>query len=294
LGQIAGDRSHLKKPIAVVRAALSNQGVSMPRVHANGLSIHYEIAGAGPRLLFISGTGSDLRNRPNVFDSPLAGAFEILAYDQRGLGQTDVPAGPYSMADYGDDAAALLDALGWGPVPVIGVSFGGMVAQELVLRHPQRVSELVLCCTSAGGAGGASYPLHELATLPEAERMVRQLEISDLRLDAAWRAANPERLERLLEMARAGQRADRNETGAALQLAARAGHDTWTRLPQIAVPVLVAGGRHDGLAPVANVTALAGRIPGAALQLFDGGHLFMIQDRTAYPAIIDWLQHRAG
>jgi 3-oxoadipate enol-lactonase len=264
----------------------------MPRIRARGLGIHYEIAGRGPRLLFINGTGSDLRNRPNVLDSPLVDAFEVLAYDQRGLGQTDVPPGPYSMADYGDDAAALLDALGWGAVPVVGVSFGGMVAQELVLRHPGHVSALVLCCTSAGGAGGASYPLHELAALPEGERLARQIELSDLRRDAAWRAARPERFAELLELARAGVRADRDQTGAELQLAARASHDTWTRLPEIRIPVLLAGGRHDGIAPVANMEALAARIPHATLRLFDGGHLFMIQDRAAYPAIIDWLRAR--
>jgi len=263
----------------------------MPTLRANGIELYYETGGQGPRLLFISGTGGDLRNRPNAFDGPLPTRFEMLAYDQRGLGQSAIPPGPYTMADYGNDAAALLDALGWDSVPVIGVSFGGMVAQELVLRHPERVSALVLCCTSAGGAGGASYPLHELARLPQEERLVRQLEISDLRHDAAWRREHPERFQRLLDLARAALRADRNETGAALQLAARAGHDTWDRLPQIDIPVLVAGGRYDGIAPVENVQALATRIPGAELALFAGGHLFMLQDRKAYPEIIDWL-HR--
>ncbi|MEQ9005037.1 MAG: hypothetical protein RIE74_15870, partial [Pseudomonadales bacterium] len=79
----------------------------MPKLHTGSLALHYEVAGTGPRALFISGTGGDLRNRPNVFDSPLAAAFELLAYDQRGLGQSEAPPGPYTMADYGDDAAAL-------------------------------------------------------------------------------------------------------------------------------------------------------------------------------------------
>jgi 3-oxoadipate enol-lactonase len=264
----------------------------MPRVRANGIELYYEIAGRGPRLLFISGTGGDLRTRPNVFDGPLAEAFAILGYDQRGLGQSEVPPGPYSMADYGDDAAALLDALGWGAVPVIGVSFGGMVAQELTLRHPRSVSSLVLCCTSPGGAGGASFPLQELAKLADDDRIVRQLELSDTRRDAAWQAANPERFAELVRIARAAVREDRNQTGAALQLAARAGHDTWARLASINTPVLVAGGRYDGIAPAANSRALADRIPGAELQLFEGGHLFMIQDRKAYPAIIEWLRRQ--
>jgi 3-oxoadipate enol-lactonase len=266
----------------------------MPKLDCGGLELHYEVAGSGPRLLFISGTGADLRTRPNVFDSPLRDAFEILAYDQRGLGQSQAPAGPYTMADYAADAAALLRALDWGPVPVIGVSFGGMVAQELVLRYPQQVSAVVLCCTSAGGAGGASYPLHTLADLPPEERLVRQLELSDLRWDAAWREANPERLQRVLDAARATERADRDPRGAAMQLGARAGHDTWDRLPRVDIPVLLAAGRHDGIAPLANMEALARQIPRAELQLFEGGHLFMVQDKRAYPAIIEWLGGRGN
>jgi 3-oxoadipate enol-lactonase len=79
---------------------------------ANGISINYQVAGTGRRLLYIGGTGADLRNRPNVFDGPLVREFEVLGYDQRGLGQTDKPAAAYTMADYADDAAALLNALG--------------------------------------------------------------------------------------------------------------------------------------------------------------------------------------
>lgn len=265
----------------------------MPMVQANGLNIHYQSGGTGPRLLFISGTGGDLRNRPNVFDGPLADAFEVLAYDQRGLGQSDKPDADYSMADYADDAAALLDALGWGEVPVMGVSFGGMVAQELALRHPERVQALVLACTSSGGAGGASYPLHELEALDEAVRIERSLALSDTRRDSAWRAANPEKWAGYVALSRAARREDRDLEGAARQLAARAGHDTWARLPDLDLPVLLAGGRYDGIAPVANMEAMAGRIPGAALQLYVGGHLFLVQDKAAYPDIIQWLRENS-
>ncbi len=262
----------------------------MPAVTANGIRIHYERHGGGPRLLFISGTGGDLRVRPNVFDGPLADAFEVLAYDQRGLGQTDKPGAEYRMADYADDAAALLDALGWGSVPVMGVSFGGMVAQELALRHPEKVQRLVLACTSAGGEGGASFPLHELEDLAPAERAARHLTLADTRRDAAWREANPDKWQALLDLSLAGRRADRDESGAARQLEARAGHDTWARLPDLKMPVLLAGGRYDGIAPVANMEAMQTRIPDAELEFFSGGHLFLVQDRSAYPHIIQWLK----
>ena len=74
----------------------------MPFIQANDIDIYYETGGQGPRILFISGTGGDLRTRPNVFDSPLVTSREILTFDQRGLGQTRAPATPYSMADYAD------------------------------------------------------------------------------------------------------------------------------------------------------------------------------------------------
>ena len=157
----------------------------MPIVRAGDLELYYERKGEGPPLLFISGTGGDLRIKPNVFDGPLPASFELLSYDQRGLGRSAKPDRAYAMADYADDAAALLDALGWERVPVLAVSFGGMVGQELVLRHPQRVSRLVLACTSPGGEGGSSYPLHEVEHLSREERARKVIPISDLRHDAA-------------------------------------------------------------------------------------------------------------
>ena len=104
----------------------------MPTIQANGIELYYERSGSGPRLLYISGTGGDLRLKPGVSDGPLPARFDVLAYDQRGMGRAAKPDIPYSMADYADDAAGLMDAVGWDDARVIGVSFGGMVAQNLV------------------------------------------------------------------------------------------------------------------------------------------------------------------
>uniref|UniRef100_UPI002FDAC938 alpha/beta fold hydrolase n=1 Tax=Parvibaculum sp. TaxID=2024848 RepID=UPI002FDAC938 len=111
----------------------------MPFATAGDIEIHYERMGAGPRLLFISGTGSDLRLRPNVLDGPFPKHFDMAAYDQRGLGQTSKPDRPYNMSQYAEDAVNLMDAIGWHSALVVGVSFGGMVAQELALRNPELV-----------------------------------------------------------------------------------------------------------------------------------------------------------
>jgi 3-oxoadipate enol-lactonase len=264
----------------------------MAHCTANGVSLYYEMTGSGDRLLSISGTGGDLRQTPRITDGPFAEAFEILAYDQRGLGQSSVPPAPYGMADFADDAAALLDVFGWDDCLVLGVSFGGMVAQELALRHPGRVRRLALACTSAGGAGGSSYPLQELFQLDPENRSAQQMELLDTRWDAAWRAAHPDQVRLIAERMLSGRGEDAGgDPGVGLknQLAARAGHDTADRLAAITCPTFVSGGRFDGIAPPANSEFLARTIPGARLALYDGGHIFLVQDAAAIPDIIAFL-----
>jgi 3-oxoadipate enol-lactonase len=265
----------------------------MPHARVRDIDIWFERQGEGPPLLFISGTGGDLRVKPNVFDGPLPRSFEVLAYDQRGLGRTAKPDAPYSMADYADDAAALMDHIGWAEALVVGVSFGGMVAQELVLRHPAKVKRLVLACTSPGGAGGASYPFHEIdEQMDRTERSRMLIPIADVRRDAAWAKANSDLYDQILAMGAADPFAAEpgHAMGARRQLEARAGHAAWDRLGEIACPVMIAAGRYDGIALPKTQERMAGRIPGARLQFFDGGHLFMIQDRAAFPAMVDFLR----
>lgn len=265
----------------------------MPFTTVRDLNLYYEIEGSGRRLLYISGTGGDLRGQPRVFDSPLPQQFEVLAYDQRGLGQTDKPDQPYTMADYAEDAAALVDAVGWEKANVVGVSFGGMVAQELALRHAECVERLVLCCTSSGGAGGASYPLHELGGMPLAERAVFQISIIDARKDAAWQAANPDAVQQAIEMARTGTARRKSTPGGEMgyrrQLEARAGHDTFDRLPGLKMPVFLAGGKYDRQAEPANMETLRDRIPGARLEFFEGGHGFSREDPRAWERVTAFL-----
>lgn len=263
----------------------------MPFAKVRDIEIYYERHGQGPRLLFISGTGGDLRVKPNLFEGPIAKAFDVVAYDQRGLGQTSKPDLPYTMADYADDAAGLMDALGWESAKVVGVSFGGMVAQEFVLRHPGKVERLVLACTSPGGAGGASYPFHAIEHLKGEARARFLIPVSDTRHDEAWAAANPEAYAQMVALSSADPYADEpgRAMGGSRQLQARAGHDTWDRLGQIGCPVMIAAGRYDGIALPATQERMASRIKGARLQFFEGGHLFMLQDRAALPAMIGFL-----
>ena len=259
----------------------------MPYAEVRDTRSWYELRGEGPPLLYISGSGGPRWSMPGTLD-PLIERFRVLAYDKRGLGRCAAPATVWEMADFADDAAALLDVVGWERCDVVGASFGGMIAQEFALRHPKRVAKLVLCCTSPGG-DYASYPLHELIDLPPGERASRRVAVNDLRHDAAWQATHPEEYAELAERSVGGYASEEDEQRHRRLLAARSRLDTIERLPQIASPTLIAGGRHDGIAPLRNQDLLHNRIPGSRLELFEGGHGFMREDPRALELIVDWL-----
>lgn len=266
----------------------------MPFISVRDIQMYYEVRGEGPRLMFISGTGGDLRRRPNVFNHSLAEHFEILTFDQRGLGQTDKPDTPYTMFDYAADAAALLEELTWESCLVMGVSFGGMVAQEFALRYPNRVEKLVLACTSSGGTGGASYPLHELLLgTPLRERAVKMIELLDTRYDKAWQTHHPRQFKVMIDQSVSRWKLIEDEPvrvmGLRRQLEARMYHDTYDRLPNLQMPVFICGGKYDAISPPENLRALQGQIPNSQLEFFEGGHGFLLQDQRAYESIINFL-----
>jgi 3-oxoadipate enol-lactonase len=262
----------------------------MPTIVANGIEIYYERRGQGPRLLFFNGSGATVATSAPLIWS-FADRFDVAAHDQRGLGRSAIPPGPYSMADYAADAAALLDHLGWATCRVIGVSFGGMVAQEFTVTWPARVERLALLCTSPGGSGGASYPLHELADLAPDVRAPIALRILDTRFTPEWLATHPnDRTLVELMAARAGAvKTDGQLRGEHEQLRARRDHDVSNRLSAIICPTLVACGRFDGIAPLANGEWIAAHVRGAELRVYEGGHAFFIQDSTALPATAAFL-----
>lgn len=262
----------------------------MATAHLNGIDVYYERSGAGPRLLYLNGSGATLATT-GLLLAPFAGSFDLVAHDQRGLGRTSVPPGPYAMADYAADALALLDHLGWDTCRIAGISFGGMVAQELAVTAPERVERLALLCTSPGGAGGSSYPLHELPDLDRAERARIAPLILDTRFTPEWLAAHDgdRGLAELMASRGEVEKADEVRRGEAEQLEARRHHDVWDRLPRITCPTLVAAGRYDGIAPLPNSEGIAARIPGANLRVYEGGHAFFAQDRAAFPDVIEFL-----
>ncbi|MCJ7608877.1 alpha/beta hydrolase [Candidatus Bathyarchaeota archaeon] len=132
-----------------------------------------------------------------------------------------------------------------------------MVAQELVIRHPEKIRRLVLACTSSGGAGGSSYPIHELQNLPVRERAQRQMELADKRQDRQWQDANQGQWESMISdsIASLAVYSDEpeHEIGQRRQLEARKTFDTYDRLPQLKMPVYICGGLFDDIAPPDNL-----------------------------------------
>ena len=262
----------------------------MPVDHVNGAQLYWERGGSGPRLLFCNGSGTTLQVVRPLLDL-LAGQFDVLAWDYRGLGRSVPLTGPHTVADLAADAAGLLEIAGWDTCRVLGVSFGGMVAQEFAVTNPARVERLALACTSAGGSGGSSYPLQELQGLPPEERAAAELKLADGRWDERWLAAHP--ADRALAERLTAARDQQDPAAAAghqAQLEARAGHDVWDRLGAITCPALVGYGNYDGIAPAQNGTAIASRIRGSELRGYEGGHLFLFQDPAAIPDFEAFLQ----
>ena len=260
----------------------------MPMFESDDISINYQITGSGPRVLFFNGSGATLKGSELLIRS-LSKECEVLAHDQRGLGLTSIPEGPYTMAQYAADAAALLDHVGWKTCSVVGISFGGMVAQEFAVTFPHRVERLALLCTSAGGSASSSYPLHELGALSPDERASKMVTLSDTRFTPEWLASHPSDAQMMSMRGESTTKSADVLRGERLQLAARADHDVADRLHMISCPTFVTAGKFDGIAPPVNSEAIVQRISDATLSVYEGGHMFLAQDPTAIREIRPFL-----
>lgn len=268
-------------------------GTNIQKIQANGLNFYVGSAGAGTRLLFITGSNADLRKENSPLNSQLTHQFEVLSYDQRGMGQSDKPDQPYNMRDYAEDAIAILDELDWQTLDVVGYSFGGMVAQELCLGWPDRVNRLALLATTAGGAGGSSYPIQEFANLSAMDRARRSLEVADKAFSPQWQHENPNLAREKIAARMQAQALYSDEpgakTGTTRQLQARAQHNTFDRLKSIVQPVLVLAGDRDGQAQAHAQRAMANQIPNCQFKIIEGSHGMLWETDQAYLEIIKFM-----
>ena len=257
--------------------------------------LHYERTGRGEPLLCITGfTISSAIYEPVL---PLWSArFDCITYDNRGSGRSGTPLRTTSMAELAADAARLLDALDVPSAHVFGISMGGMIAQELALRFPERVRGLLRAGTTPGGPRAARPAVRELAAagagLVATGRRAGRPWLAPLLFSEAFRAEQPERVRELLtHFAAHGPTA----WGANAHWWATVYHDTVGRLGQIQAPTLVLHGGEDRFAPLANARLLARRIPDAELAVIPGtGHAFILeQPEASWAVMTEWLDRRA-
>lgn len=201
---------------------------------------------------------------------PKLSSYRKILFDNRGIGRSDVPRGPYSIATMAEDAIAVLDAAGCDSAHIVGASMGGMIAQEMALRHPSRVRTLTLGCTSSSGVFSRWPRFRKIGFdwLKPGDRAAREWTLRPLLY--AKNTAD----ELIEEDIRIQCACSWTTKGVMSQLAGILLWSSYSRLPQIQCPTLVMHGDEDHLLPVANGRVVADRIPGAQFELIENaGHI---------------------
>lgn len=239
------------------------------------MELHHVRRGKGEPLLMIQGMSGTHAAWGDPFLSHLEPVLDCITYDHRGIGFSPKISDPFSIVDLADDAAKLLDRLELDSAHVLGISMGGMVAQELALRHGDRVRTLALGCTYCGGPGSSLIQPADaqkmMSGFSSGDRDVVLRNAFELNTSEAFRE-DPAHFEAFREMALAVP--SRLPT-IMLQMQAIGGHDTQERLGQITVPTLVIHGTDDRMVPYANGELIASKVPGARMATMEGvGHMF--------------------
>ena len=260
----------------------------MPYVTNAGAKIYWEEHGAGDPLLLIMGLGATLEWWNRLIPI-LAPRYRTIVYDNRGVGRSDVPPGPYSIPVMADDAAAVLDAARIASAHVFGASMGGMIAQELALNHPARVRSLILGCTACGGRQSVPAGKEVAAALGARSTMTRE-EAMWVMAPYIFDASTPR--ERVAEDIAVRLAATVSNDGYFAQLQGiRAWSGTHDRLAGITMPTLVIHGETDQLVPAENGRIIARAIPHARLVMIPhASHIFFTdQFQASSGAILSFL-----
>jgi len=245
------------------------------KVRVGDIDLDVERSGSGPPLLAIMGMSGTALHWGEPFLQALGERFEVIAYDHRGVGASTRLTGAVTIEQLARDAAGLLDALEIERAHVLGISMGGMIAQELALARPSLALTLTLGCTYCGGPGSALAGPEVIGRLAAAMRSGDRARA----IRTAWEIdVSPDFAGDAEAWARFAAIAERRAVAVPViraQLEAIAAHDTQSRLPGLRMPTLVIHGTQDLMLPVANGRLIASLIPGARLEILDGvGHLF--------------------
>lgn len=266
----------------------------MPKIQTNGIELYYELHGSGAPLVLISGLGYPAWEWHKMVPY-LAEKFQVITFDNRGVGLSDKPAGSYTAAMLAADVAGMLDTLGVEQAIILGHSMGGFVAQAFALIYPERVRRLILASTNFGGPRHVPISAEAMTVLADVTsdpltRFKNGLIVSTAPGFAeshpeiiaewlAWRLANP--------IDPAGYQSQMMIGLGLLAEAAAFEH----QLPQISAPTLILFGAHDKVVPPANADLLAQQVTGSQVVIFpDAGHFFPIEiPQAAAQAVINFV-----
>jgi 3-oxoadipate enol-lactonase len=258
----------------------------MPFLENQGARIYWDEQGQGEPVLLIMGLGwaSALWHRTRPV---LSVRYRTIAFDNRGVGRSDVPPGPYLIATMASDAAAVLHAAGVQSAHIFGMSMGGMIAQEFALQYPARVRSLILGCTAAGGPNAVPADPEVLAAL--AQRVAT--------FEESAAAINPF----IYDIGTSRERIREDEVirkewwptpaGYMAQLQGIMVWEAFSRLPRIAAPTLVIHGETDRLVPPDNGKLIAANIPGAKLVLIPHASHILTTDQpdASHQPVLEFL-----
>jgi 3-oxoadipate enol-lactonase len=239
--------------------------------------IAWERRGSGEPLLLVHGLGYARWGWEPVLE-PLERSFDLILFDNRGIGESDAPPGPYTVAELAADAAQVLDEAGVERANVLGTSLGGMVAQELALTAPERVDRLVLACTTPGGPEAFPMPERTVQLMTSGATLRQFVE------NALAPGPDPELVDRILR--------HREATAQPLdawsaQAAAGATFDALGRIARVEAPTLILHGTEDAVVDSRNSSLLASRIPDSRVELFPGGgHLFFWEQPDRFVDVV--------
>ena len=258
----------------------------MPKIKVQDIDLYYEIHGEGYPMVLIRGLGSNADHwytQTPVFSS----RYRVVSFDNRGIGRSDKPNEPYTISMMADDTVGLMDALGISRAHILALSMGGMIAQEIALKYPEKVESLVLACTHCGGKHAISAS-EEISAIfaeyittgsREAARMASKCLFAEATLKGA-----PEVVQHYQEIS---ARFPPTPDVLIRQWEAIKDHDTWDDLHNIQAPTLVLTGKEDVLIPPENSRILAEGIPNAQLQMIEGGgHQFLVEQAHAFNAAV--------